>query len=604
MVTRIVIRPKQENAWGFFIAKNKDDGGTFMKITGAKHFVKALKFEGVDTIFAYPGGYVNDIFDELTHQEDIKLVLPRHEQALVHEADGYARATKKAGVCIVTSGPGATNIVTSLATAMYDSVPLVCFTGQVPREQIGNDAFQEVDIVGITRSVTKHSVLVKDRDELPRILKEAFYIATTGRPGPVLVDLPADVMKEIREEHFPKSVNIRSYKPNTGVHIGQLKRAITELKKAKRPIFLIGGGVTIAGAQEVLRQLVEKTKVPVITTIMGKGAIPSDHEFYIGNSGMHGCYACNMALEECDLIFSIGARFSDRTTGNLSNFAPKAKIVHIDIDTASISRTVKVDIPIVADAKLAIEKMLPMAESVERPQWIEQIKNWQKQHPLPKWDKKKEFGPRVILEEVNKIEEDMIVVTDVGQHQMWTTQYLEMKGNRSLIMSGGLGTMGYGFPAAIGSAIGCPNKRVLCITGDGGFQMNMQEMATAVCYGIPVTVILMNNHYLGMVRQMQELFFNQRYSLTRLKGNKSCTYPVDLDLEKEEYVPDFVTWAKSYHVKGFRVKTREELVEALNEAKTVTDRPTLIECMISPEELVYPMVKSGTSLYDMILEEQ
>ena len=574
-----------------------------MKITGAKHFVKALKFEGVDTVFAYPGGYVNDIFDELTHQDDIKLILPRHEQALVHMADGYARATGKPGICIVTSGPGATNIVTSLATAMYDSVPLVCFTGQVPREQIGNDAFQEVDIVGITRSVTKHSVLVKDRDELPRILKEAFYIATTGRPGPVLVDLPADVMKEIREEHFPKTVNIRSYKPSTGIHVGQLKRAMNELKKAERPIFLIGGGVNIAGAGKELIELVNKTKVPVITTIMGKGAIPTNHELYIGNSGMHGSYACNMALEECDLIFSIGARFSDRTTGNLSKFAPKAKIVHIDIDTASISRTVTVDIPIVADAKVAIEKMLTMVQEVERPEWISQIHKWQAEHPLPKEDKHKEFGPRVIMEQINELKEDLIVVTDVGQHQMWTTQYLKMEGNRQLIMSGGLGTMGYGFPASLGASLAGQKKRIICITGDGGFQMNMQEMATAVCYGIPVTVVIMNNQYLGMVRQMQELFLNQRYSLTCLKGDKACTYPSDLESLEADYVPDFVKWADSYHVKGCRVNGKDQLIEALNQAGNITDRPTVIECMIHPDELVFPMVKSGTSLYDMILED-
>ena len=574
-----------------------------MKITGAKHFVKALKFEGVDTVFAYPGGYVNDIFDELTHQDDIKLILPRHEQALVHMADGYARATGKPGICIVTSGPGATNIVTSLATAMYDSVPLVCFTGQVPREQIGNDAFQEVDIVGITRSVTKHSVLVKDRDELPRILKEAFYIATTGRPGPVLVDLPADVMKEIREEHFPKTVNIRSYKPSTGIHVGQLKRAMNELKKAERPIFLIGGGVNIAGAGKELIELVNKTKVPVITTIMGKGAIPTNHELYIGNSGMHGSYACNMALEECDLIFSIGARFSDRTTGNLSKFAQKAKIVHIDIDTASISRTVTVDIPIVADAKVAIEKMLTMVQEVERPEWISQIHKWQAEHPLPKEDKHKEFGPRVIMEQINELKEDLIVVTDVGQHQMWTTQYLKMEGNRQLIMSGGLGTMGYGFPASLGASLAGQKKRIICITGDGGFQMNMQEMATAVCYGIPVTVVIMNNQYLGMVRQMQELFLNQRYSLTCLKGDKACTYPSDLESLEADYVPDFVKWADSYHVKGYRVNGKDQLIEALNQAGNITDRPTVIECMIHPDELVFPMVKSGTSLYDMILED-
>ena len=574
-----------------------------MKITGAKHFVKALKFEGVDTIFVYPGGYVNDIFDEITHQDDMKLILGRHEQALVHAADGYARTTGKPGVCIVTSGPGATNIVTSLATAFYDSVPLVCFTGQVPREQIGNDAFQEVDIVGITRSVTKHSVLVKDRDMLPRILKEAFYIATTGRPGPVVVDLPADVMKEIREEHFPKKVDIRSYKPNVSVHIGQLKRAVTELKKAQRPVFLIGGGVILSKAEEILQKVVEKTKVPVITTIMGMGALPTKHELYIGNGGMHGCYAANMVLEECDLIFAIGARFSDRTTGSVSNFAPNAKIIHIDIDTASISRTVTVDIPIVADAKLAIEKMLPMVIAIERKEWLEKIQNWKTQYPLPKEDRNKQLGPRAILRQLNTIEEDMIVVTDVGQHQMWVTQYLEMRNNRKLIMSCGLGTMGYGFPAAIGAALSTKGKRIFCMTGDGGFQMNMQEMATAVCYQLPITVIIMNNQYLGMVRQMQELFYKQRYSLTRLSGDKPCTYPSDLEFSSN-YVPDFISWASSYHVKGYRVTTLEEFQNALKESKEVTDRPTVIECIIDPRELVLPMVKSGTSLYDMILEEE
>ena len=574
-----------------------------MRITGAKHFVQALKFEQVDTVFAYPGGYVNDIFDEITRQEDIKIVLPRHEQALVHMADGYARATGKPGVCIVTSGPGATNIVTSLSTAMYDSVPLVCFTGQVPRAQIGNDAFQEVDIVGITRSVTKHSVLVKDRDELPRILKEAFYIATTGRPGPVLVDLPADVMKEIREEHFPKTVDIRSYKPSTGIHIGQLKRAMTELKRAKRPIFLIGGGVNIAKAGEQLVQLVEKTGVPVVTTVMGKGAMPTNHPLYIGNCGMHGSFASNKAIQNSDLIFSIGARFSDRTTGDVSRFATGATIIHVDIDTASISRTVKVDIPIVADAKLAIEKMLAKVKKIECEEWVAQIKEWEKECPLPAEDKRKEFGPRGILKQLNEWNDPMIVVTDVGQHQMWTTQYLEMKGNRQLIMSCGLGTMGYGFPAAVGAAMGDKNRRVVCIAGDGGFQMNMQEMATAVCYGVPVTVILMNNQYLGMVRQMQELFLEQRYSLTSLKGNKCCNFPSDIEKNEEVYVPDFVKWADSYNVKGFRVRNYEQLKDALEEAKQIVDRPTLIECMIGTEELVLPMVKGGTSLDDMILEE-
>lgn len=574
-----------------------------MRITGAKQLVKALKFEGVDTVFAYPGGYITDVFDELYKQDDIKMILPRHEQALVHEADGYARTTGKVGVCIVTSGPGATNLVTGIANAYYDSVPLVCFTGQVPRKQIGNDAFQEVDIVGITRSITKHSIIVTDRDELPRIIKEAFYIANTGKPGPVLVDLPADMMKEIREEHYPKNVNIRSYKPNDSVHIGQLKRAVAELKKAERPVFLIGGGVRIAKASEELIKVAEKTKIPVITTIMGRGAIPTDHELFVGDSGMHGSYACNMAITECDVLFSIGARFSDRTTGDLDNFAPKAKIIHIDIDTASISRTVKVDIPIVADAKLALQKMLPMLDNYEHPEWIAQINEWKSTHPI-RPDRHENFGPSAIMELLNDHYQEVIAVTDVGQHQMWTTQYLDMTKGRELVTSGGLGTMGYGFPAAIGAQLGNLDKKVLCISGDGGFQMNLQEMATAVAEELPITIIIMNNGYLGMVRQMQQLFYDKNYAHTCLRHRRSCSkYCGIAGKECPPYLPDFVKLAESYDAVGIRAFTKEDLKAALLKAESITDRPTLIECMIAPDEQVYPMVKTGAALSDMIMED-
>lgn len=576
-----------------------------MKITGAKHFVKALKFEEVDTVFVYPGGYITDVFDELYKQDDIRMILPRHEQALIHAADGYARSTGKTGVCIVTSGPGATNLVTGLATAYYDSVPLVCFTGQVPRKQIGNDAFQEVDIVGITRNITKYSVMVTDRDELPRILKEAFYIARTGKPGPVLIDLPADMMKEIREEHFPKTVNIRSYKPSQGVHIGQLKKAVAELKKAQRPVFLIGGGVKIADAGKELVALAEKTGVPVITTIMGRGMIPTDHELFVGNSGMHGSYACNMAITECDVLFSIGARFSDRTTGDLDNFAPKAKIIHIDIDTASISRTVKVNIPIVADAKLAIEKLIPLVGHCDIPEWIDQINQWKNDQPIGK-DRNTDFGPQAIIEEINKRYEDIIMVTDVGQHQMWTTQYLTLNDNKMLVTSGGLGTMGYGFPASIGAKLGNPDRKVICISGDGGFQMNIQEMATAVAQELPITMIVINNNYLGMVRQMQQLFYDKRYASTCLRHRKSCEVHKGKACDTSAcppYLPDFVKLAQSYDTVGIRVTNSEEFKEALEKADQLTDRPTLIECIISTEEMVYPMVKTGTPLSDMILED-
>lgn len=573
-----------------------------MDITGRKLFVKAMREEGVDTIFGYPGGMVTDIFDELYKQEDIQVVLPRHEQGLIFEAEGYAKATGKVGVCLVTSGPGATNIITGLADAHYDSIPLVCITGQVPLSLIGNDAFQEVDIVGMTRSVTKYGVTVRKRKDLGRILKMAFHIARTGKPGPVLIDIPKDIQTEPGDSEYPDSVQIRGYKPNESVHIGQLKKAYRLLKSAKRPLILAGGGIHIGRANEELLKFVERTQIPVVTTIMGKGAIPTNHPLYIGNSGMHGKYACNLAVSECDVLFSIGTRFNDRITGDLNEFAPHAKIIHIDIDTASISRNVVVDVPIVADAKLALEKLCEWAEKQDTEKWRNKIESWNTENPL-EMRRDRGMTPQMIMEHINSSYKDAIIVTDVGQHQMWATQYLEVGGRRQLITSGGLGSMGFGLPAAIGAKIGKPYTPVICITGDGGFQMNMQEMATAIAQKTPITICLFNNYFLGMVRQMQQLFYGKRYAATCLRRQKGCSQVCKGPNEAcPPYVPDFVKFAECYGAHGIRVTEESQIQDAFDQAKRNEDAPTLIEFLISTDELVLPMVKGGNPMSEMILK--
>lgn len=573
-----------------------------MDITGRKLFVKALLEEGVDTVFAYPGGMVTDILDELYKQENINLILPRHEQGLIHEAEGYAKSSGKVGVCIVTSGPGATNTITGLADANYDNIPLVCFTGQVPLGLIGNDAFQEIDIVGITRGITKYSVTVRERKELGTIIRMAFHIARTGKPGPVLIDIPKDIQMAQGPSEYPENVTIRGYKPNESIHVGQLKKGYKLLKAAKKPLFLLGGGLHSAKAHDSILALIENTNIPVITTIMGKGAIPTDHPYYIGNSGMHGKYAANKAVSECDVLFSIGTRFNDRITGDLNEFAPKARIVHVDIDTAAISRNVVVDVPIVGDAGLAIEKLLEWAEIQDTKDWMKQIKAWDQENPL-EMPRNKGMTPQMIMEGINETFQAGIIVTDVGQHQMWAAQYIELNQHKTYITSGGLGTMGFGLPAAIGAKIANPDQTVISINGDGGIQMNIQELATSVIEGAPVVVCILNNQYLGMVRQMQQLFYGKRYIATCLRRRKGCP---DLCKGPNEscppYTPDFVKLANSYGACGIRVFQENEILPALRKAKeqTVT---TIIEFMICSEDIVLPMVRGGNPISEMILSK-
>lgn len=572
-----------------------------MDIKGTELFVKALREEGVDTVFGYPGGMAIDLFDALYDADDIEVILPRHEQALVHEADGYARSTGKVGVCLVTSGPGATNLVTGIATANFDSVPLVCFTGQVSRDLIGNDAFQEIDIVGVTRNICKYAVTVRSRKDLATIIKKAFYVARTGKPGPVIVDIPKDIQLEAGSDEYPSEIFIRGYKPSTGVHVGQLKKAMTMLKAAKKPVFLIGGGVRISGAGDELTRLSERMRIPVITTIMGKGAIPTDHPLYVGNIGMYGNYASNKAVSECDVLFAIGVRFSDRITGRIEDFAPNAKIIHVDIDTASISRNIVVNVPIVSDAKTAIEEMLKHATECRTESWIESIDAWKGEKPI-NMDGCAGMTPEKIIRAINEIFPDSIVVTDVGQNQLWTTQFLEMNGKRQLLTSGGLGTMGYGLPAAIGASLGNPGAPVICISGDGGAQMNIQELATASALETPVIFCIFNNTFLGNVRQMQKMFYDKRYSSTCLRYSKSCKRQCVTDgtCAGADYLPDFVKLAESYRADGIRVVSDEEIEPAFRRAAANTDRPTVIEFVIDCDYDVYPMVPGGKALTDML----
>lgn len=574
-----------------------------MQMNGAQMVVKALKAEGVTDLFAYPGGSAVDLFDALFAEKSIRMILPRHEQALVHAAEGYARTTGKTGVCLVTSGPGATNMITGIADANFDSVPLVCISGQVPTILIGNDAFQEVDIVGATRNICKYGVVVRSREELPTILKKAFIIANSGKPGPVIVDIPKDIQLAMGTDVYPDSVTIRSYKPNEAVHIGQLKKALSALKHAKKPLFLLGGGVIIAKAQKEMTSLINLTGIPAITTIMGKGAIPTDNPLFIGNVGMYGSYAANHAVSECDVLFSIGCRFNDRITGKINEFARHALIIHADIDPASISRNINVDIPIVADAKNIINKMLEMEEHHPVDGWVRQIQSWKDEFPITMKDQKG-VTPEKIIRAINERFESLILTTDVGQNQLWATQFVELTEKKRMITSGGLGTMGFGLPSAIGAQIAHPEQTVVCITGDGGFQMNIQEMATARLEHLPIIICILNNEYLGNVRQWQEMFYNKQYSMTCLKRHQGCSAGCTGDNLQctNEYFPNFMKIADAYGSYGIRVTEESEIVPAILAASTHRDAPTIIEFMIEREANVLPIVPGGRALHDMIME--
>ena len=553
------------------------------RMPGARALIRCLEAEGVDTIFGYPGGVVLPIYDEL-YDSSIRHILVRHEQAAAHAADGYARATGRVGVCLATSGPGATNLVTGIATAYMDSVPIVAMTGQVVTGLIGNDAFQEADITGITIPITKHNYLIKDGRELPRIIKEAFYIASTGRPGPVLVDIPKDVSAGMIDYAPVEKVQLPSYKPTYSGHPLQIKKACELIEKAERPVMLVGGGAIISGAHEEVRQLAEAIMAPVTTTLMGKGAFPEDHPLSLGMLGMHGTRYANYAVIDCDLLIAIGARFDDRVTGKIESFAPRAKIIHIDIDPAELGKNVRVDVPIVGDARIILKKLISTLK-VKLPktaEWNRKVEAWKKEYPLDYDRDCDELKPQCIVERLNELVKDGIFVTEVGQNQMWAAHYIKCKKPRTFISSGGLGTMGYGFPAAIGAKVGCPDSEVWDIAGDGSIQMNIQELATAVSNDIPVRVAILNNEYLGMVRQWQELFYNRRYSYTSMKGQ-----------------PDFVKVAEAYGAMGIRVDRKEDVRDAIVAAMR-SDKPVFIDFRVSREENVFPMVPAGASINEFV----
>ncbi len=562
-----------------------------MGIKAAELLVHVLIEEGVEVIFGIPGGAVLEIMDAIYHHRDkLKFVLTRHEQGAAHEADGYARSTGKVGVCMATSGPGSTNLVTGLAAAMMDSSSVVAITGQVATPFIGRDAFQETDTTGVTMPITKHNFLVMSAEELPRIVKEAFYIARTGRKGPVLVDIPRDISRTKLDDDFPipKEVSLRSYKVTLKGHPLMVKRAAELIASCTKPTLYIGGGVVASEASEEVRELAERCNIPVVYTLMAKGAFPDNHPLCLGMGGMHGTVAANMALNTCDLLICVGARFDDRITGNPKEFAKMAKKIHIDIDPSEIGKNVKVDVPIVGDAKLVLQQLLEILQPKRHDSWIEQVMDWKRNYPLT-YDRSSEMlKPQYVVEVMAKLTGgSAIVVTDVGQNQMWAAQYYPCSRPRQFISSGGLGTMGFGFPASIGAQFGNPNELVIAFVGDGGFQMTMYELATAVIHSLPIKVIIFNNFYLGMVKQWQDLFFGSRYSATSLYGN-----------------PDFVKVAEAFGAVGYSVKKPEELQPTLEIALEVKDKPCIIDCWIDPDEHVYPMIPAGGTIKDIILPPQ
>jgi acetolactate synthase-1/2/3 large subunit len=562
-----------------------------MKKTGSQILLECLKREGVEVIFNYPGGAILPVNDELTRW-DFKVILARHEQGAVHAADGYARASGKVGVCLVTSGPGATNTVTGLATAFMDSIPLVALTGQVSTPLIGNDAFQEADIVGITRPCTKHNFLVTDVRNVARIVREAFYIASTGRPGPVLIDLPKDITSGETDFTYPKEIHIKGYQPTLAGHAQQVKRALTMILKARKPVIYAGGGVISSGAAQELTTLADRLQIPVTMTLMGLGGFPGTHPLSLGMLGMHGTYQANMAVTNCDLLIAIGARFDDRVTGKIEAFAPSSKKIHIDIDPTSISKNVRVDTPIVGDCKRVLAQMISLLKEEKGLDeylrslgtWHQQIEEWKNVHRLA-YHQNQVIKPQFVIEKIYELTKgEAIISTEVGQNQMWAAQFYLFDHPRTLLTSGGLGTMGYGFPAAIGAQVAFPQRTVVDIAGDGSIQMNIQELATAVQYKLPVKVAILNNGYLGMVRQWQELFYERRYAMTQI-GNIS---------------PDFVKLAEAYGAVGLRATRPDEVVPVIQEALR-TPLPVLMDFVVEPEEGVYPMVPAGEAIDRMLL---
>jgi acetolactate synthase-1/2/3 large subunit len=551
------------------------------KMTGAEAVLESLKREGVDVVFGLPGGVLLPLYDAI-YRSEIRHILVRHEQGAAHMADGYARATGKVGVCIATSGPGATNLVTGIANAYMDSVPMVAITGQVNTFLIGKDAFQEADITGITLPITKHNYLLRSAKEIGRVFREAFHIARSGRPGPVLIDLPRDVTVEEVEFTWPE-VNLPGYHPSTKVHEMQIKKAAKALMEAERPVIYVGGGVRYALAHQELFELATKINAPVTTTLMGIGCFPEDHPLSLGMLGMHGTKYANYAVQESDLLMAVGARFDDRVTGKIASFAPRAKIIHIDVDPAEVGKNVRVDIPVVGDAKNALTALIKEVSPKPRSAWNEMTEAWKKDHPLKYVPDMNVIKPQFVIEKLCELAPDAIITTEVGQNQMWAAQFFVHRDPQKFVSSGGLGTMGYGFPAAIGAKMGRPECEVIDIAGDGSFLMNSQELATAVVNDIPVKVAILNNGCLGMVRQWQELFFEKRYSATIL-GRTS---------------PDFVKLAEAYGAVGLRA-TRPSEVEPVIRTALATDRPTIMDFIVNPAEKVSPMVPAGATISEIL----
>jgi acetolactate synthase-1/2/3 large subunit len=565
---------------------------TVKRLTGAQIIFESLVREGVEVVFGYPGGAVINLYDELLNYPQLKHILVRHEQGAVHAADGYARATGKPGVCLVTSGAGSTNTVTGVVTAFMDSVPLVVLTGQVATYQIGNDAFQEADILGITRTCTKHNCLVKDTADLAQTIREGFHIASTGRPGPVVIDLPKDVIAGQASFAYPEEVHVRGYAPVTTGHPGQIRLAVREILKAKKPVIYAGGGVIHSGAHRELLALAELAQIPVAVTLLGLGGFPGDHPLFLGMLGMHGTYAANRAITHSDLLIAIGSRFDDRVTGQVESFAPSARIIHVDIDPSSISKNVTVDVPIVGDARDVLTRLVKLLKEqgdvwrAPRKAWLEEVRRFAREHPLHYEPSRGVIKPQYVIQQVHRVTGGRaIIATEVGQHQMWTAQFYTFTQPRTILSSGGLGGMGYGLPAAIGAQVAFPDRIVFDIAGEGSFQMNVQELATAVQYRLPIKVAILNNNSLGMVRQWQELFFDGRYSETLL-----------------DVQPDFVRLAEAYGAVGLRADRPEDVVPCLEKALSI-QAPVVMDFHVDPEEDVFPMVPPGHGIDQMILEK-